>query len=133
LRLGWSATPLEIADLMNRLRQPFNVNALAMAAGLVALEDQAHVQAGIEANRMGLRQVRAGIDAMGLSAIPSAGNFLTVEFRQDAGLIYEAMLREGVILRPVGVYGLPRHLRISIGTHAENDRCLQALDRVLNA
>ncbi|MGA1108420.1 MAG: histidinol-phosphate transaminase [Pseudomonadales bacterium] len=133
LRLGWSATPLEIADLMNRIRQPFNVNALAMAAGLVALEDQAHVQAGIETNRMGLRQVRAGVEAMGLSAIPSVGNFLSVEFQQDAGSIYEAMLREGVILRPVGVYGLPRHLRISIGTQAENERCLQALNRVLNA
>ena len=63
----------------------------------------------------------------------SAGNFLSVEFEQDAGSICEAMLREGVILRPVGVYGLPRHLRISIGTQAENERCLQALNRVLNA
>lgn len=131
LRLGWSATPLEMADVMNRIRQPFNVNSLAMAAGLIALEDQTHVQAGIETNRAGLIQMQKGITALGLSAIPSVGNFLTVQFQQDSTAIYEAMLRQGVILRPVGVYGLPQHLRISIGTAAENERCLETLSRVL--
>ena len=132
LRLGWSVSPPEVADLMNRIRQPFNVNSLAMAGGLIALADDDHVQAGVAVNNLGLEQMRSGLASLDLPFIPSAGNFLTVEFPRGAQSTYEAMLREGVILRPVGVYGLADYLRISIGTESENDRCLQALHRVVN-
>ena len=131
LRLGWSVSPPEVADLMNRIRQPFNVNSLAMAGGLIALTDDDHVEAGVAANNLGLEQMRSGLGSLDLPYIPSAGNFLTVEFPRGAQPTYEAMLREGVILRPVGVYGLADYLRISIGTESENDRCLEALHRVV--
>ena len=131
LRLGWSVSPPEVADLMNRIRQPFNVNSLAMAGGLIALTDDDHVEAGVAVNHLGLEQMRSGLGSLDLPYIPSAGNFLTVEFPRGAQPTYEAMLREGVILRPVGVYGLADYLRISIGTESENDRCLEALHRVV--
>ena len=80
LRLGWSLSPPEVADLMNRIRQPFNVNSLAMAGGLIALTDDDHVEAGVTVNNLGLEQMRSGLDSLDLPFIPSAGNFLTVEF-----------------------------------------------------
>ena len=132
LRLGWSVSPPGVADLMNRIRQPFNVNSLAMAGGLIALTDDEHVEAGVAVNNLGLEQMRSGLASLDLPFIPSAGNFLTVEFSRGAQPTYEAMLREGVILRPVGVYGLVDYLRISIGTESENDRCLEALHRVVD-
>ena len=132
LRLGWSVSPPEVADLMNRIRQPFNVNSLAMAGGLIALSDDDHVEAGVAVNSLGLEQMRSGLASLDLPFIPSAGNFLTVEFPRGAQPTYEAMLREGVILRPVGVYGLADYLRISIGTESENNRCLEALHRVVD-
>ena len=98
LRLGWSVSPPEVADLMNRIRQPFNVSSLAMAGGLIALTDDDHVQAGVALNNLGLEQMRSGLDPR-LPFIPSAGNFMTVEFPSGAQPTYEAMLREGVILR----------------------------------
>lgn len=131
LRLGYSVSSTPVAELLNRVRQPFNVNSLAQVAGLAALADTEHVQKSVRVNREGLRQVAEGLDARGLDYIPSVGNFITFDVRQPPGAVYDALLREGVIVRPVANYGLPTHLRVTIGRAAENERFLLALDRVL--
>lgn len=131
LRLGYSVSSPMIAELLNRVRQPFNVNALAQLAGLAALRDSAHVAQSIRVNREGLLQVEAGLRDRGLGFIPSVGNFVTFDVRQPPGPVYERLLRQGVIVRPVANYGLPTHLRVTIGTANENERFLKALDSVL--
>jgi histidinol-phosphate aminotransferase len=131
LRVGYSLSDPHVADLLNRVRQPFNVNSLAQAAAVAALGDQEHVRATVEMNRAGMRQLSAGFERLGLDYIPSVGNFITVGFGQPAGPINDALLRRGVIVRPIGGYGLPNHLRISIGLEEENARCLAALEDIL--
>ena len=131
LRVGYSLSDPHVADLLNRVRQPFNVNSLAQAAAAAALGDQGHVRATVEMNRAGMRQLCAGFERLGLAYIPSVGNFITVDFGRPAGPINDALLRRGVIVRPIGGYGLPNHLRISIGLAEENARCLAALEDIL--
>ena len=131
LRLGYAVSHPDVADLMNRIRQPFNVNAMALAAGLIALDDPAHVAQGVAVNRQGLRDLNAGLAELSLAVIPSVGNFVCFDLAQDALPIYQALLTEGVIVRPIGVYGLPHHLRVSVGTPEENRIFLEALGRVL--
>ena len=133
LRLGYSVSSVGVAELLNRVRQPFNVNALAQAAGLAALADAGHVAESVRVNREGLAQVTAALRERGLDFIPSVGNFITFDVRRPPGPVYEQLLRQGVIVRPVANYGLPTHLRVTIGTRGENDRFLGALDRVLKA
>lgn len=133
LRIGYGISDPKIADLLNRVRQPFNVNALAQAAAIAAISDREHVRASVELNSVGMRQLTEGFDRLGLGYIPSVGNFVTVDLGRPAGPVNDAMLKRGVILRPVGNYGLPNHLRISIGTQDENARCLAALEAVLAA
>ena len=120
-------------DMLNRVRQPFNVNSLAQSAAVAALEDEDHLHESVRSNQAGMRQLVDGIQALNLSYIPSVGNFLAVDIGRDPGEVYEALLREGVIVRPVDNYGLPGYLRISIGLPEENQRFLQALDKVLAA
>ena len=131
LRVGYSVSRPEVADLLNRVRQPFNVNAVAQAAAVAALEDQAHIQASVSLNRAGMRLWRKALDERGIEYIPSVGNFISVDVGRPAKSVYEALLKEGVITRPVGGYGLPGHLRITIGTEMENTRAIAALDKVL--
>ncbi|MFO7954512.1 histidinol-phosphate transaminase [Thioalkalivibrio sp.] len=131
LRLGYAVSSPEVADLLNRVRQPFNVNAIAQAAGLAALDDVEHVAKSVAINREGLRQVSAALREMGLRVIPSVGNFVTFDTGRDPGPVYEFLLREGVITRPVENYGLPGHLRVTVSTHEENDRFLEALKKAL--
>ncbi len=131
LRIGYSISSPEIADLINRVRHPFNVNSLAQQAALAALEDEEFVAASRRANSDGMTQLESGFRDLGLQWIPSVGNFLTVDVGRDAGPVYDALLHKGVIVRPVANYGLPNHLRISIGLAEENDRCLTALREVL--
>ncbi|MCB1693471.1 MAG: histidinol-phosphate transaminase [Pseudomonadales bacterium] len=133
LRLGYSVSHPDIADMMNRVRQPFNVNSISLAAALVALDDQDHVKRAVAMNSEGLRFLAKACDDLGLAYIPSVGNFLTIDFGRDAGPIYEALLREGVIVRPIGVYGLPNHLRVTVGTPDENRRFVESARRVLDA
>jgi histidinol-phosphate aminotransferase len=131
LRLGYSVSSAAVAELVNRVRQPFNVNSLAQVAGLAALAalaDREHVAESVRVNRSGMSQVGTGLRERGLDFIPSAGNFLAFDVGQPAGPVYERLLRQGVIVRPVVNYGLPTHLRVTIGTAAENERFLQALD-----
>ncbi len=120
-----SRTP-DVADLLNRVRQPFNVNSLAQAAALAALDDSAYVEESRALNREGMRQLEAGIAALGRRVQPSHGNFVIVHVG-DGAKVYEALLRQGVIVRPVANYGLPEWLRVTVGLPGENARFLDAL------
>jgi histidinol-phosphate aminotransferase len=130
LRIGYGLSHPELAGILNRVRQPFNTSSVAQAAALAALRDEEHLASGVALNAAELERVEAGCRRLGLGVIPSVGNFLLVDMRRPAQPVYEALLREGVIVRPVDNYGLPMHLRISIGLPAENDRLLAALDKV---
>ena len=130
LRVGYGVASAEIADLMNRVRQPFNVNNLAIAGALAALDDEEFLNASYELNRRGMAQLVAAIEAHGLEYIPSYGNFLT--FRaDDAAAVNQKLLKQGVIVRPIAGYALPDWLRVTIGTEAENARFIEALAKAL--
>ncbi|MEJ2516104.1 MAG: histidinol-phosphate transaminase [Gammaproteobacteria bacterium] len=130
LRVGYSLSHPEVAEVLNRLRQPFNVNSLALEAAEAALGDPGHVEHCVQVNNAERARVAAACARQGMSVVPSACNFVLVDTGRDAAGLYEALLQEGVIVRPVGNYGLPRHLRISIGTPRENDRFIVALETV---
>ncbi len=127
LRVGYALSSREVADVVNRVRQPFNVNSLALAAAEAALGDDAHLARTVALNRAGMDQLRVACDRLPLRYHPSAGNFLLVDCERPAGAVYEALLRRGVIVRPVGGYGLPNHLRITIGTPEQNERLIAGL------
>ncbi len=131
LRVGYSLSSSKMADILNRVRQPFNNNSLALVAAKAALEDVEHVQATVENNTKGMQQLIDGFKKLNLEWIPSAGNFISVDLKQDGQTIYEALLKKGVIVRPVGVYEMPTFLRISIGTPKENAVFLEALADIL--
>jgi histidinol-phosphate aminotransferase len=130
LRVGYGISSAAIADVLNRVRPPFNVSAVAQAAALAALDDDAHLDKARRANAEGMRQLVQGFEQLGLDYIPSAGNFVCVEVG-EAGRVYEQLLRAGVIVRPVANYGMPRHLRITVGLADENRRFLDALKAAL--
>jgi histidinol-phosphate aminotransferase len=131
LRVGYAAASPEVADLMNRVRQPFNVNNLALAAAIAALDDHAFLAESYQLNRRGMEQLVAGIKQLGLEHIPSHGNFLTFKV-SDGATVNQKLLRQGVIVRPIGGYGLPNHLRVTIGLERENAAFLAALVKALN-
>jgi len=131
LRAGYGVSQPALADVLNRVRQPFNVNSLAQAGATAALQDEQHLAESVKLNRQGMRQLTAGLQELGLDAIPSVGNFVSVNVARDANAVYAALLRQGVIVRPVDNYGLAGYLRISIGLPDDNQRCLDALARVL--
>ncbi|MEA2080311.1 MAG: histidinol-phosphate transaminase [Pseudomonadota bacterium] len=133
LRVGYGVCQPELADVLNRVRQPFNVNSFAQAAAVAALDDKEHLQHSIRVNQEGMRQLVDGLQALNLEFIPSVGNFVSVSVGRDPARVYEALLHEGVIVRPVDNYGLPGYLRVSIGLSKENRRFLDALARVLGA
>jgi histidinol-phosphate aminotransferase len=128
LRVGYAVSAPGIAEILNRVRQPFNVNSLAMAAARAVLDDEAYLTRSVETNRKELRRLERAFDERGLRYVPSAGNFVLLDLGVDARPVFEGLLHEGVIVRPVANYGLPCHLRISVGTPQENTRFLEALD-----
>lgn len=130
VRFGYSASSALFADLLNRARQPFNVNSLAMAAVMAALEDDNYVADSVTLNRAGMKQMITGLTALGYEHIPSAGNFVAFDCAEPGNELFERMLREGVIIRAIAEYGLPNHVRVSIGLEAENERFLSVLARV---
>ena len=132
LRVGYAVCSEQIADLLNRVRQPFNVNTPALIGATAALDDEEHLQYCREINLKGIKFWRAACQHRGLEYIPTVGNFITINFERDATPIYNALLREAIIVRPIGNYGLPNHLRITISTPEENQQCLDALDKVLD-
>ncbi len=131
LRIGYSLSSPDIADMLNRVRQPFNNNMLALAAAEAALSDTEHLQATVTNNSLGLQQLMKGFQQLNLDWVPSAGNFILLDLKQAGQPIYEALLRKGVIVRPVANYELPHHLRISIGTPQENQTFLSVLSACL--
>ena len=131
LRVGYGVSSPEVADVLNRVRQPFNVNSVALAAAGAALADGEHVERTARLNREGMRRLTLAFGAMGLEFIPSVGNFVCVDLGRPAAPVYERLLREGVIVRPVANYGMPRHLRVTVGLLEENERFLGALEKVL--
>ena len=127
LRVGYAISHPDLADILNRIRQPFNVSVPALAAAAAALDDHEHLAATVALNRAGIERLRAGLAGLGVVAAPSAGNFVLADLGQAAGPIDHRLLREGVIVRPLANYGLPNHLRITTGTAAQNERLLAAM------
>ena len=130
LRVGYGVMNAAVADLLNRVRQPFNVNALAQAAAIAALDDTAYVDESRRLNRDGMRQLEAGLAALSVRYLPSHGNFILIEVGDAAG-VNQSLLRQGVIVRPVANYDLPEWLRVTVGLPAENARFLAALGEAL--
>jgi histidinol-phosphate aminotransferase len=131
LRIGYGVSSPAIADMLNRVRQPFNVNSLALAAAEAALADDQHLQSSRHLNRQGMAQLVQGFDSLGLDYIPSVGNFISVDVGRAGAEVYEQLLRRGVIVRPVANYEMPNHLRVTIGTAEENNRFLDALEEIV--
>ncbi|HUT40192.1 MAG TPA: histidinol-phosphate transaminase [Gammaproteobacteria bacterium] len=132
LRVGYALSHPAVAGLLNRVRQPFNVNMIAQAAALAALDDTQHLQDCVRRNRAGMQQLVAGFTAQRLPYIESAGNFVAVDVGRPGPEVYQALLQEGVIVRPVANYTMPNHLRVTVGSTAENTRFLAALEKVLS-
>ena len=133
LRVGYSVSSPAIADVLNRVRQPFNVSSVALAAATAVLDDKDYLQRSREVNAAGLKQLEEAFDQMGLRYIPSSGNFVAVEVGPQAMGVYQALLAHGVIVRPVAGYGMPNHLRVSVGLPAENEHFIDALAKALAA
>ncbi|MBQ0724765.1 MAG: histidinol-phosphate transaminase [Cycloclasticus sp.] len=131
LRVGYALSQPGVADLLNRVRHPFNVNSLGLVAAQAALEDRDYIDKSRLLNGQGMQQLEQGFEQLGLNYIPSVANFITVELGEKAADVYQALLQKGVIVRPVAGYQLPHHLRVSIGLPNENATCLDALEKVL--
>jgi histidinol-phosphate aminotransferase len=132
LRLGYGFARPEVAGFIDRVRAPFNVSLVAQAAGIGALSDQAHVARTRELVRTERPFLAAGLAALGATVVPSQGNFLLADFPGRPGkALFEALLREGVVLRPMGGYGFPTAQRITVGTRPENEKALAALKKAL--
>jgi len=131
LRVGYGAARPDIIDFMNRVRQPFNVNSLAQAAALGALEDTRHLEKTLANNRAGLKFLYAQMKKLKLNYLESHSNFFMIDLERDCRLVYDAMLRLGVIVRPMASYGLSTWIRVNVGTPAENRRFVSALGKVL--
>jgi len=130
LRIGYAISHPEIADLLNRVRQPFNVNRTGQLAAATALYDGEFVARSRHFNHSGREQLFNDLQGIGFRVTPSAANFLLVDTGGDATAIYEALLREGIIVRPVPNYGLPAHLRITVGLPEQNQKLTGALERI---
>lgn len=131
LRVGYAVSHPDVSNILNRIRQPFNVNSLALLAAEVALTDHDFLQRSIAVNQEGLAWIGGQLEVLDIGYIPSVGNFIAVDMGQPAAPIYQALLRKGVIVRPVGAYEMPNHLRVSIGLRHENVRFIDALIQAL--
>ena len=134
LRIGYGIASKEVASILQKARQPFNTNALAQAAAIAALEDTEHVEATRAMNKAGLAYYEGIFDSIGLEYVPSLANFILVKIGEgEAGQeLFEAMLKQGVIIRSMKSYGLPQWVRISVGTQEQNERCVEVLKNILN-
>lgn len=130
LRVGYAFASPQVADMMNRVRQPFNVNSVSLAAAAAGLEDHEFVEKSYQLNVAGMHQITEGLERLGLSYIPSYGNFVSFRMK-DAARVFQRLLKAGVIVRPIAGYGMPEFLRVSIGLPEENQRFLDSLARAL--
>jgi len=131
LRVGFGLMHPDVAELLNRVRQPFNVNSLALAAAAAALEDRKFVAKSTKMNRSGLAKLERALKTLGLETIPSCANFITFRVSR-ARTVYDRLLRQGVIVRPLAGYDMPDHLRVTVGTPKENGKFLKALTAALD-
>jgi histidinol-phosphate aminotransferase len=130
LRVGYAVAPPAVIDMLARVRQPFNVNGLAQVGALAALDDTAHVERTLAVNREGMAYLTDALTRLGVPFVPSEANFLLV--RVGRGLdVYDALLRRGVIARPMDGYGFPEYLRVTVGLPDENRRFVETLAAVL--
>jgi histidinol-phosphate aminotransferase len=130
LRIGYGVGPAEVIAALDRIRQPFNVNSLAQTAALAALDDEEHVERSRRTNREGMRYLEHEFERLGLAYVPSQANFILVRVG-DGAAVYEKLLRQGVIVRPMAGYAFPEHVRVTVGTAEENERFVAALERAL--
>jgi histidinol-phosphate aminotransferase len=131
LRIGYGVMPVEIADILNRIRLPFNTNSLAQAGAVAALDDNVFLEKVISLVHEGLDFLYDALDSLGITYFPAQTNFFLIDVRKDADEIYEDMLRQGVIVRSMKSYGYPNYIRINVGLHKENVRFLKALEKCL--
>jgi len=131
LRVGYGIMPAELAEVLNRVRQPFNVNTMAQAAAAAALDDRVFLNDTVGLVHRGLDDLYAALDNLGLTYVKTEANFFLIDVGQPADAVFEDMLRQGIIVRSMRAYGFPSHIRINVGLEAENRRFLNALERVL--
>lgn len=132
LRVGYGVSSAEIAEILNRVRLPFNVNSIALAAATAALDDFAHREDSLRVNQYGMEQLTTALKEMRLNYIPSVTNFVTIDVQRNAVQIYHDLLHEGIIVRPLAAYHMPTHIRVTIGLQDQNERFIQALKKVLS-
>jgi len=131
LRVGYGLMSPQIADCLHRVRGPFNVNSLAQIGAIAALDDEAHYRKTMEMTKDGIAWLSKGLAALGVTPLPTQTNFFLVDLHRDGNPFYQAMLKKGVIVRPMTAYDLPTYIRITVGTAAENARLLQAVTTTL--
>ena len=132
LRVGFGLASVEVTNLLNRVRQPFNVSSFALVAAVAALKDTDFIEQSRALNQQGMQQLEQGFKSLDLRWIPSRANFIAVNVQRDGAQVFNALLKKGVIVRPVGgVYAMPQHIRVSIGLPEENQRFLAALQQIL--
>jgi histidinol-phosphate aminotransferase len=127
LRIGYGIGPADLLDEMNKIRGPFNTSSVAQAAALAAIDDSEHVRRSLESNRAGLAQLCRGLQELGIKFVPSFANFILVDFGFETEPLSEELLKQGVIVRPMRWMGLPNCIRVTVGTHGENEKFLKVL------
>lgn len=135
LRIGFGLMHADVADMLNRVRQPFNVNSIAQAAAVASLADDDFVARSYALNQAGMAQLTQGFNKLGLEYIPSSANFVSFSVKnnmQDAATVNQQLLQNGVIVRPIANYEMPEYLRVSVGLFSENVRFLQVLEQIIN-
>lgn len=131
LRVGYGVGDAALIAFLNRVREPFNVNRIGQMAAVAALADREHVARSMEVNRRGMEQIYRGLTALGLTYTPSVANFILFATAYPAPQVFEAMMKKGVIVRPAHIFGLPQHIRVTIGTEEQNEQFLTVLEEVL--
>jgi histidinol-phosphate aminotransferase len=133
LRVGYAVMPEPLADLLNRVRQPFNVNSIAQAGAMAALDDDDFVRRGLDHNREELGRIKDAVEGMGFTVTPSFTNFILIDLGGRSGQdVYEGLLKKGVIVRPMAPYGLPGTIRVTAGLKVENEMFLEALKEIIS-
>ncbi len=130
LRIGYGIGPASLVNCLNLVRSPFNTASVAQVAAMAALDDREHVEASVENNRREMAWLRQRFDELGIRHVPSAANFILIETGRDANEMFQLLLREGVIVRPMKENGFPSGLRVTVGQRAENERVVETLRRV---
>ena len=132
LRIGFGVGHPELIEILNRIRQPFNVNTMAQKAAIAAIEDQAHIKASIENNSTQKQYLQSELTRLGLTSLESEGNFIAVKAPMPGRDMFNKLMREGVTVRPIDLYGMPDFIRVTIATPAENKFFIEILEEVLN-